>query len=150
LLQEEPVIRIAPITEENFRAVIDMKLPPEPKFVAPNVVSLAQAWLYRDHARPFAICEDETVVGFLMLYWNEAEREVSIWRMMIAREHQGRGVGTQALKLAIELIRNAGLFNSVLIEYVPGNDVAQHIYRKLGFAETGEIEDGEIVMKLIL
>lgn len=144
------MIQLAPITEENFRAVIDMKLPPEPKYVAPNVVSLAQAWLHYDHARPFAICDDETVVGFLMLYWNETEREVGIWRMMIAQEHQGKGYGTQAMTLAIEMIRAAHLFDSIDLDYVPGNDAARHVYSKLGFEETGEIDDGEIVMKLVL
>ncbi|MEL7602011.1 MAG: GNAT family N-acetyltransferase [Bacillota bacterium] len=142
------MIRLTPITEENFRAVIDMKLPEEPKVVAPNVVSLAQAWLYHDRARPFAVCDDDAVVGFLMLYWNEEEHEAGLWRLMIALEHQGRGYGTQAVRLAVDMVRASGLFDSLHVDYVPGNENARHIYAKLGFTETGMIDDGEIEMKL--
>jgi diamine N-acetyltransferase len=142
------MIRLAEITEDNFRAVIDMKLPPEPKFVAPNVVSLAQAWLYKERARPFAIYADDTLVGFLMLYWNEEEHEAGLWRLMIATEHQGKGYGTQAVQLAVDLVRSSHLFDSMHLDYAPGNDIARHVYLKLGFAETGEIDNGEIEMKL--
>jgi len=142
------MVRLAEITEDNFRAVINMELPPEPKYVAPNVVSLAQAWLHKDRARPFAIYADDVLVGFMMLYWNEAERETSLWRLMIAPEHQGKGYGTQAAQLAVDMARSAGLFDSMELDYVPGNDAARHIYAKLGFAETGEVDNGEIIMKL--
>jgi len=144
------MIRLVEINEDNFRAVIDMRLPPEPKFVAPNVVSLAQAWLYHDHARPFAICNDDMLVGFLMLYWNEEERQVGLWRLMIATEHQGKGYGTQAVQRAVEMARNSRLFDSIHLDYAPGNDIARHVYSKLGFAETGGMDEGEIEMKLNL
>ena len=142
------MIRLDQINEKNFRTVINMKLPEEPRFVAPNVVSLAQAWLYHDHARPFAICDDETVVGFLMLYWNEEKGEAGLWRLRIAPEYQGKGYGTQAVQLAVNMVRESHLFSAMHVDYVPGNDNARHIYAKLGFAETGEINEGEIEMKL--
>ncbi len=142
------MIRLAPITEDNFRAVIDMKLPPEPRFVAPNVVSLAQAWLYHDHAKPFAVCDGDVVVGFLMLFWNEEKSEAGLWRLMIAPEHQGKGFGTQAVRLAVDMARSSGIFDAIHVDYVPGNETARHIYAQLGFAETGVIDDGEIEMKL--
>ena len=41
------------VNDDTFRAVVDMKVTQEQaKFVAPNVVSPAQAWLYYDAARP--------------------------------------------------------------------------------------------------
>lgn len=144
------MIELKAVDECTFKSVVDMHLPPEQnRFVAPNVVSLAQAWLYRE-ARPFAIVEDGKPVGFLMLDWNEQEREAGIWRFMIAPEHQGRGLGRQAMEAALALIRNSGKFDSVNLDYVPGNDKARALYFSLGFRENGEIEDGEIVMILPL
>lgn len=36
----------------------------------------------------------------------------------------------------------------MMLDYVPGNVVEKHLYESMGFVETEEIEEGEIVMKL--
>lgn len=63
------MIHFEAITEDNFDAIVQMKRPPEEHFVASNAYSLAQAWLYReaDDVYPFAIYDEETPVGFMML-----------------------------------------------------------------------------------
>lgn len=63
------MINFRPITEDNFEQIIKMKRPSDEHFVAPNAYSLAQAWLYRDanDVYPFAIYEDDTAVGFMLL-----------------------------------------------------------------------------------
>lgn len=120
------------------------------RFVAPNVVSLAQAWLYQDEARPLAVCDGDEVVGFLMLDWDENERTVGIWRFMIAPAHQNKGFGRKALQAAIQLAREANCFDLMHLDYIPGNDVARNLYYSLGFRENGDVEDGEIVMTMPL
>lgn len=146
------MVELRTITRENHWAIINMKLPPEQKFVAPNAVSLAQAWVFYDVARPFAIYNDEELVGFLMLEWDEKAREVGIWRFMIAQEHQQKGYGTQAMERAIEMIRaEAEKFDVIYLSYVPGNEIAKRLYEKMGFRETGEVdEEGEIIMAINL
>lgn len=145
------MISLRKVDKNNYRKVIDMKLTNGgQEFVAPNVLSLAQAWVFYDEARPFAIYKDEEVIGFMMLAWNEKEREADIWRFMIEEEHQGKGYGTDAMKVAIEMIKDEDKFDYVSLSYVPGNDVGQHVYEKLGFKATGDIDDGEIIMKLNL
>lgn len=145
------MITLKKVNEDNFRKVVRMKLNEEQdKFVAPNVYSIAQAWLYPDEARPFAIYNDEEVIGFMMLDWDEKERECGVWRFMIAEELQGKGYGRKAMEYALNMIKESNKFDYVFLDYVPGNDVGKHLYERLGFKETGEIEDGEIVMKLDL
>ena len=53
------MINFKKITEENFDAIIKMKRPEGEGYVASNVYSLAQAWLYRDaeDVYPFALYE---------------------------------------------------------------------------------------------
>lgn len=145
------MIHIEPVNEKTFKRVLDMKLPPEQdKFVAPNIVSLAQAWLYYDEARPFAVLDGDEVVGFIMLDWDEDERTAGIWRFMIAHEHQGKGYGRKAMEAAMQLVKDTGRFDMMHLDFVPGNDAARALYYSLGFRENGDIEDGEIVMTLPL
>lgn len=145
------MIRLEPVTEETFRKVVDMKLPPEQNcFVAPNVVSLAQAWLYYDETRPFAVMDDDKVVGFLMLDWDENERTIGVWRFMIAPEHQKMGYGRKAMEAMLQMIKKDGKFDLAHLDYVKGNTVARDLYYSLGFRETGDEEDGEIIMTLKL
>lgn len=145
------MISLRKVDKDSFRKVVDMKLMNGgQEFVAANVYSLAQAWLFYDIARPLAIYWDEEVIGFMMLEWDEKEREAGIWRFMISEEHQGKGYGTAAMKAAIEIIKNENKFDCVVLSCVPANDGGKHVYEKLGFKATGEIDDGEIIMKLDL
>jgi diamine N-acetyltransferase len=144
------MIQLRDITNENFRAVIDMKMPEDQHFVASNIYSLAQAWLNQDCARPYAIYNDEVLVGFVMLHVDDEEKSVGIWRLMIALEHQGNGYGQAVMKLIIKNTKESGKYDFMDLYYVPENKVAEHIYRKLGFIPTGEVEDNEIIMRLDL
>ena len=144
-------MRLEKVTEKTFFPVVKMKISPEQeKFVAPNVMSLAQAWLYDDAAKPFAILDDNTVVGFMMLDWDEGERTVGIWRMMIGQAFQRKGYGRSALTEALNMIRETRKFDMVHLDYVPGNTVARDLYASLGFRENGEMEGDEMVMTLPL
>lgn len=145
------MISLKKVDKDSFGKVVGMKLVNGgQEFVAANVYSLAQAWVFYEEARPFAIYRDEEVIGFMMLGLDEKEREADIWRFMIAEEQQGKGYGTEAMKVAIEMIKDEDKFDYISLSYVPGNDVGQHVYEKLGFEATGEIDDGEIIMKLDL
>jgi diamine N-acetyltransferase len=145
------MVSLKVVDKNNFREVVSMRLDDEQsKYVAANVYSLAQAWLYPEEAKPYAIYNDEEVIGFMMLDWDEKERECGIWRFMIASSHQGKGYGRKAMEYALNLIKETGKFDFVYLDYVPGNTVGKSLYESMGFKETGEIEEGEIVMKLEL
>lgn len=143
------MITLEPVSERTFDKIIAMELPPEQRaFVAPNVKSLAQAWLYSSEARPYAICSDGEPVGFIMFDWEDDEHIAGIWRFMIAPEYQRRGYGREALRLAVELARTSGTIDVMALSYLPGNEYARNMYYSVGFRETGEIDDGEIMMRL--
>jgi diamine N-acetyltransferase len=145
------MIRLEKVTEKTFKAVVRLKTTSEQEqFVSSNLISLAQAWLYYDAAVPLAILDDDTVVGFLMLDWDEDERTVGIWRFMIAAEHQGKGYGRAAMIEALRMIRETRKFDLVHLDIVPGNTVAHDLYYSLGFRENGKMEEDEIIMTLPL
>lgn len=139
------------ITGENYQQVLNLSTGAgQEEFVAQNVRSMAQAWVFRDRARPYALYEGEEPVGFIMFDWRPEEKTAEIWRFMIDYRHQGKGYGRRAMELALEKIRRAGVFDRVQLYYMPGNEKARALYRNLGFGETGNTLDGEIQMELIL
>ena len=129
-----------------------MKRPEGENFVASNAVSLAQAWLYRDDGDvfPFAIYDDDTIVGFMLLEEDLEQARLDLWRIMLSPEQEGKGYGTAAVKLMIQYAKDSGRYRSVYLLCAPENHIARHIYDKLGFQPTGEICYGDIQMKLDL
>lgn len=146
------MIHFEKITEDNFDAIIRMKRPEGEHFVASNAYSLAQAWLYRDagDVYPFAIYEDNTPVGFMLLDEDTESRCLVIWRIMFPVEHQNKGYGTQALRLITQLAKDSQKYDFLLLTCAPENAIGRHVYEKLGFRPTGEISNNEIELRLDL
>ena len=144
------MINFRKITEDNFDAIIKMKRPEGENFVASNAVSLAQAWLYRDDndVFPFAIHDDDTVVGFMLLEEDMENERLDLWRIMLPPENEGKGYGTAAVKLMIQYAKDSGRYKSIGLLCGPKNYNARHIYDKLGFQPTGEICYGDVEMRL--
>lgn len=144
------MINFRRISEDNFNIIVHMKRPEGEHFVASNAYSLAEAWLYKDagDVYPFAIYNDDTPVGFMMLDEDQEERCLVIWRIMFPEEHQNKGYGTEAMKQIIRLAKESGKYDFMIIDYAPENVIAKHVYEKMGFVPTGEISNGEIVAKL--
>lgn len=146
------MINFRKITEENFDAIIKMKRPEGENFVASNAFSLAQAWLYRNDGDvfPFAIYNDDAVVGFMLLEEDMEEKRLDLWRIMLPPENEGKGYGTAAVKLLIQYAKDSGRYKSIGLLCGPKNCNARHIYDKLGFQPTGEICYGDVEMRLEL
>lgn len=89
---------------------------------------------------------DGEPVGFLM--WadaiNEGTPDPYLWRYLIDRRHQGRGIGSRALELWIEGLRADG-HTTVETSWVPGHGSPEQFYRKAGFVPTGEMDGDEVV-----
>ena len=147
------MVTLKEITEENFGTCTELKVAEEQKtFVASNLYSLAQAWLYPKNARPFAIYDDESMVGFLMIdidfHWYGDKSTCYLWRLMIDEKHQGKGYGKAAVQLAIQYIGETVNPDKIKTAFVPGNEIAQKLYRSVGFAPNGDIDGDEVVMEL--
>ena len=139
------------VTEQNYQKILDLSTGAgQEEFVARNVRSLAQAWVFRDRARPYALYEGEEPVGFIMFDWWPEKKWVEIWRLMIDHRFQGKGYGRAAVQKALEFLRESGLFDKVQINYVEENQGAKHLYRSMGFQETGAMEGNEVVMEMDL
>jgi diamine N-acetyltransferase len=142
-------VELRPITAENFQAVIKLAVRPEQSdFVAPNVRGIAETHIYPD-AVPRAVYADDEPVGFVLFHPIDKDKPAEghcIVRLMIDHRFQGRGLGREALEAAVDwTVRERGA-DRVRLSVVPENEQARALYRSAGFAETGELDDGELVM----
>lgn len=143
-------VTLREITAETVRVICDLQVRPEQQaFVASNAASIAQAH-FDPKAWFRAIYAGEEPVGFVMLSLDEKTPEYCIWRFMIDARHQGRGYGRAALELAIDAIRGRPGATEVLLSYVPAPGGPEAFYRQAGFQPTGQVIEGEVVMKRLL
>lgn len=134
------MIEFKDITEDNFEQVLQLELAADQtKFVASNLRSLADAWLYRANGDVFprAIYAGDSLVGFLLLEIDEEESTYLIWRMMIDQVHQGKGYGRAVVEALIEEARRAG-FNTVRADCVKENSVMAKLLEHLAFQSIGQ------------
>jgi diamine N-acetyltransferase len=149
-------VTLQEITAATLRAVIDLSVTEyQKRFVAPNVVSLAQA-LFAPEAWYRAIYLAGEPVGFVMLSDQSlldpmpGNPEIGVWRFMVDAKHQRKGVGRAAMLQVIEHVRRKGLFTTLAISYVPGEGSPEQLYLSLGFRPTGAMDGDEVIMELSL
>lgn len=130
------MIEFVPVNEENFKDVINLEITENQKFfVAPNVHSLAECYLYRNNndVFPYAIQDGNKVVGFLLLDIDEDEKEIMIWRMMIGKQYQGKGYGRATIRKVIQMSKEKNEYFTLIADYVKGNEVMRDLLCSEGF-----------------
>ncbi|MGY3126703.1 diamine N-acetyltransferase [Agrococcus sp. UYP33] len=141
-------LRLVELTAENLGAAV--RLPPavgEPANVAPVVHSIAEAYV-SPAAWPRVIVDGDEVVGFVMASWDPTNEiaafRAGVWRLNVAADVQGTGVGRFAVEQVAAEARRRGI-DRITVLWVPGEDGPEGFYRRIGFEPTGEILFGEVV-----
>lgn len=140
-------LRLAELTPDNLGAATKLQLKPsQERFVAPVVESVAQAYV-TPTAWPRVVLDGDQVVGFVMANFdpdNELEAfRCGIWRLNVAADAQGRGVGRFAVDAVAAEARRRGR-SQLTVLWEKGDDGPEGFYRTLGFVPTGELF-GEVV-----
>lgn len=161
-------LKLVEIDVHNYGAVLRLKVEEgQGDFVASNAVSIVQGHYHRT-AWFRAVYLSGEPVGFVMLYdpRNATDESVQqnghateeaklpddglfIWRLMIDRAHQGRGIGRRLIALLARLAKANG-FARLYLSYVEAEGGPGAFYARCGFVETGRIVDGETEAKLDL
>lgn len=144
-------VRLVEITPDTVRAVARLATHhSQRQFVAPVEASFGDA-LYPEvvDGAPLvpwlrAVEADGDLVGFVMLALRtDAHPETYLWRFLIDRLHQRRGIGRRVLDLLADDCRSRG-DTTLLTSWVPGPGSPEPLYLAHGFVPTGVVEDGEI------
>lgn len=143
------MVHLQPVTTENLDEVLSLKIhDSQAGFVSSTAESLAQAYVYQETAFPFAVYDDQTVVGFIMMGYYEAKNYYTLWKLLIDRNHQHKGCGRKALELGIAFLKDCFDVREIYTGVIPGNDAAKKLYESTGFRETGLFENNMLEMRL--
>ncbi len=148
------LVEITPANREVFRLVTHRS---QERFVAPMGKSASDALIpdVDDGGGVLvpwfrAIMADGVLVGFVMLAAPTATNpHPFLWRFLIDRMHQRRGIGTVVLDILVAQYRTEG-HDRLLVSWVPGIGSPEAMYLNYGFVPTGEMEGDEVVAALAL
>ena len=73
-----------------------------------------------------------------------------LWRLLIDERHQRRGYGTATLDAVVTYVRGRPNGDALLTSAGQGEGSPQPFYERYGFVPTGEVVEGEVVLRLDL
>lgn len=127
------------------------------RFIAPNIVTIAQA-RFETGAYDFCIWNGDTRVGLIALI-DMAEHEdreeidapdaIYVWRLLIGQDYQGQGFGKAAMAFAEDWARKRGR-RCMQIQAVEDNHAAIGMYQSLGYTLTGKMSGVEVQLEKVL
>ncbi len=148
-------ITTQPVTAANWRAAVALEIYPEQRAFTPSVaLSLAKAYIQPEGAvyDPVAVYAGSTMVGFYSwIYYPGEVRYCAIGGFLIDKSQQGKGYGRAALQDFLQAVRRKyTTCSDVFLTVHPRNLVAQRLYLSAGFGYTGDMIEGEQIMRCVL
>ncbi len=146
--EQLPALTLQPVDRTNWRAVARLSVTPaQTDFVAAPSYYLALC-AYDEIWRPLAITLGTEVIGFCM--WGVDPADGSCWLggILIDQQYQGQGYGKRSVQTALAMLATKHGHQHFALSYQPTNGVAKALYHSLGFQETGEWEDDEVIARL--
>ena len=132
-------VKIEELNAENWYDCCGLKVEPsQSKYIESNAVSIAQS-KFEPTLKPYAIYFEEKVVGFLM--YNSVQEELEgnwIYRIMVDKDYQGKGIGKAATKLMMSEMAKQPNIKKLVVGYHPENKGAHNLYASLGFIDYGD------------
>lgn len=151
-------VRLVPLNDEivdDYHGVATHHS--QQRFVRPVLFALAQMAfpIFRDDGRQFVpeafgVTADGEPAGFVQLTnCSFTHDEPYLWRLLIDRRHQRRGIGREVLRLIADRTRAAG-HRTLMVSYGEGPGSPAPLYLGFGFVPTGEMLGDEMVARLTL
>ena len=136
-------IRLEPITEENWLDVARLEVAPEQRgFLDTPLGILARGYVYREQrARVFAITADGAAAGVCLVKDLDDEPACyDLQQFLVDRRFRRRGVGTEALRQLLALLRQERRYDCVEVCVHQDAADALRLYARCGFADTGYVD----------
>ena len=123
------------------------------QFVTPPSYAIADSYLNPVTSWPRVVLEDDKVVGFIRGNFDpeavQAEFRSCVWRVTVASDAQGTGVGKFAVWALADEARSRG-FERLTAIWEPGEDGPEQFFLRVGFTIVGETQYGENIGALAL
>jgi diamine N-acetyltransferase len=138
------------LSAKNAVAANTLSLKPgQEQFIAPVSYAMSDPFLDPSTVWSRVVVDDnDEVLAFIMANFDPDAREPEfrscIWRMNVAAEAQGRGVGTFAVRAAAEEAKKRG-FDALTVIWEEGEGGPEEFFLRVGFEVIGETQYGEKV-----
>lgn len=117
-------------------------------FLAPVSYSMADAFTNPSTTWARVVLSGDTVVGFIRGNFDQThardEFRACLWRINVAAEWQGKGVGRFAVHELLSEAKSRG-FNRLTVIWERGDMGPGEFFERIGFVPVGETEYGEVI-----
>jgi diamine N-acetyltransferase len=138
------MIRLTEITEDNWFEAASLSVRDDQKgYVAPAIGIIARGYVYRDcSGRVYAIEDDGTIVGLaLVREFTDEPLGYDLQQFMIDERFQGRGRGSEAMRLILDELRKEAHYDHVEVCVKKDDAEAIRLYEKYGFTDSGYVDE---------
>ena len=109
------MIHLEPVTPENWRCGLRVR-EDQHCFAADSAGLLARAYAYRaQRSEALVIYADNTPVGMALYYDLDELHAYNLSQLFIDARYQGRGYGTEAVRLLLQRLKTDGKFEKVVL-----------------------------------
>jgi diamine N-acetyltransferase len=140
-------LRLEELSAKTIVAANGLSLRPgQEQFVTPPSYAITDSYFDPTPSWPRVVLDGDTVVGFIRGNFDpEATQEEfrsCVWRVAVASDAQGTGVGKFAVWALAEEARSRG-FERLTAIWEPGEDGPEQFFLRVGFTITGQTQYGE-------
>jgi len=138
------LLKLIEVNEENWTGVARLSVNEDQKeFLDSAVGILARGYAYRAcRARVIGIEKDGVIVGVALVKdLDEEPACYDLQQFMIDRRYQGKGYGTEALRMILADLKKERKYDCVEVCVKKTAAAALCVYEKVGFVDTGYIDD---------
>ncbi len=136
-------MKLIEVNEDNWMAFAALRVREEQKGYLDSAVGiLARGYAYRAcRARVIGLAEGEIPVGLALVKdLDEEPACYDLQQFMIDGRYQGRGFGTEALRLILAELEREHKYPCAEVCVKRENSAALHVFAKLGFTDTGYVD----------
>ena len=138
------MLKLIEVNEQNWLDIRNLSVSDSQASFLDNAVGiLARGYVYRNNrARVIGIAADETIVGIALVKdLDEEPACYDLQQFMIDRRYQGKGFGTEALRLILSELEKERKYDCIEVCVKKDDAAALRVYEKAGFVDTGYIDD---------
>lgn len=137
------MVKLLEVNAQNFLDVADLRVREDQRrFLDSALGIIARGYAYRScGAQVIGIADGEQLVGVaLVKVFDEEPVWYDLQQFMIDRRFQGKGYGTEALRLILARLAREGKYPCVEVCVDKANTAARRFFEKAGFVNTGYID----------
>lgn len=143
------LLELRKINSDNYEECLNLRTTDTSvEFVDSVEFSLAEAWVFYEESRLFAIYADNVMVGFVSMFIGDNNPQII--NFMIDSRFQKRGYGTAAAKLCIEYLCKEYNASRISLPVNLENKTALKFWSSLGFEQSDNIENDYLYMRLYI